>query len=148
MHEIITWNQFDKDVQTLVKYLKNDVDVIIGIGRGGWVPAVSLSHQLNVKEVYNFSLQSYDNKKATTIKIGQVPSNFFFAENKRKKVLVIDDLSDKGQTLKAIKHYFADRGMYPVFVTLYIKNSTEFIPDIYVRAYNDNTWLVFPWEKQ
>jgi hypothetical protein len=150
MHNAITWKQFETDVHTLAKYIKNDIDIIIGIGRGGWIPAVCLSHQIGVKEVYNFSIQSYNdkNKKNTTSTIGQQPSNSFYYENRHKRVLVIDDLSDKGQTLISIKNYFADRGVHPVFATLYIKNSTEFIPDVYVRAYGDDNWLVFPWEKQ
>jgi len=32
------------------------------------------------------------------------------------------------------------------FATLYTKKSTKFIPDYYLKEFDDDIWLDFPWE--
>jgi xanthine phosphoribosyltransferase len=144
----LTWSNIEEDINLLTRYLTiDDFDAIVGIGRGGLIPAVLLSNSLSIKPVVNFSIQSYIGKKQTSkITLGQVPDKEFFIKN--KNILVVDDLSDRGSTLHYVQKYFNKIKVYPTFLTLYIKESTKFVPDLYARSYKDNEWLIFPWEKE
>lgn len=143
----ISWEQIHKDIDVLASSIKN-IDAIIGVGRGGLIPATLLSYKLDVKIINNFQLQSYnDDNSAEGFKVWQHPSNIFnntFAN--KATVLVVDDLSDRGKTLEYIKHYYEQTNVKLRFATLYIKKGTEFIPNLYVRSYSTEEWLVFPWE--
>lgn len=144
---IISWEQVHQDINTLASAIKG-VDAIIGVGRGGLIPATLLSYKLDVKVVNNFQVQSYnDHDVSGDIKLWQTPDNEFlkqFANN--STILVVDDLSDSGKTFEYIQHFFKDKNVKLCFATLYIKKGTSFTPNLYVRAYSAEEWLVFPWE--
>jgi len=124
-------------------------DLIIGIGRGGLIPATLLAYKLKVKSVMNYSIQTYkdDNTQDENFVIIQEPSAEI-SNYKTKNVLVIDDLSDTGTTFQ----YIVDRlrANYNLenikTATLCIKEHTKFIPDFYIQKYSSDTWLTFPWE--
>ena len=61
--------------------------------------------------------------------------------DEKKQVLIVDDISDSGNTMLSIK----DIGTYKT-VSLYIKNGTKFIPNIYCHKCDDDIWVQFPWE--
>ena len=49
--------------------------------------------------------------------------------------------------LQFIKKYLEDNNFnFYRFATLYIKKSTRFVPTYYVKEFDDNIWLDFPWE--
>jgi hypoxanthine phosphoribosyltransferase len=143
----ISWDQLHKDIDILASNITG-VDAIIGVGRGGLIPATLLSYKLNVKVVNNFQLQSYDDRNISeAFKLWQSPEEIFvktFSGN--ATILVVDDLCDKGKTLEFIKNYFTHKNVNLRFATLYIKKGTSFVPNLYVRAYRPEEWLVFPWE--
>jgi len=144
--EYITWNDFDKECNSVGTYI-NKPDIIIAIGRGGFIPAIVLSHKLNVKDVYNLGLQSYEEKTAGSIQVLQdIDLNQIDIS---KSILVVDDISDKGNTLKYTVERLKQHGFKNIQTfTLYIKTGTKFIPDLYAREYDPHTWIVFPWEKR
>jgi hypoxanthine phosphoribosyltransferase len=147
MKTYISWKQIHDDIDVLASNIKN-VDAIIGVGRGGLIPATLLSYKLNVKVINNFQTQSYDDRNIPeAFKLWQTPEDHFVNTfSGSKTILVVDDLSDKGKTLDFIKRYFTHKNVNLRFVTLYIKKGTSFIPNLYVREYSPEEWLVFPWE--
>jgi hypoxanthine phosphoribosyltransferase len=139
----LTWKDIIDDVVTVSSNIEN-VDAIITVGRGGNIPGTMLGYKMGVKHIVNFSVQSYnDDKTATNIRIQQKPD---FTSLKNKKVLVVDDLSDKGTTLKYISDVLEQHNIYATYCTLYIKNKTKFIPTFYVKEFNSDVWIEFPWD--
>jgi len=141
-----TWNQITRDIDTLTELCKDkNISTIVGIGRGGLIPATLLSYKLNVKIINNFQVQSYnDNNEAEQIKIKQVPSTDVIEQS--NSILVVDDLSDKGTTLAFVKEFFKNTDKSIFYATLYTKDKTTFVPDFFVRTYSNDDWLVFPWD--
>jgi len=128
-----------------VKIKKKKVDYIIGIGRGGLIPATILGYQLN-KPIYNLGLSSYDDKKRTD-NINEYQSGIdFTALNRKKTILIVDDLSDSGNSL----HYAVEKYSWAVkrvyTATIFLKDKSEFKPDFYWDKVNSDTWIKFPWE--
>lgn len=146
----ISWNQVYKDIDNLSMLiaLKKKPDAIVAIGRGGLIPATILSYNLNVKVLQNFQIESYEGQtKTETHKLWQNPGEHFLTVFKNKNVLVVDDLADSGNTLRLVKRFFEHKDINLMFATLYTKKGTAFAPDVSLREYSTEEWIVFPWEE-
>ena len=116
---------------------------VLGLARGGLLPAVIISHLLNCPmAVANYSSKSGvgDDKNHDNV----LPSL------NEKTILLVDDICDSGKTLAEVfQHYtLAHRGRQAVFsVVLYYKENDSFIPDFYWQKLpRDSEWIVFPFE--
>jgi hypoxanthine phosphoribosyltransferase len=121
-----SWEWLDKTVMELGETIlssKTNIEYVTGVPRGGLIPAVMLSHYMNKK------FKSYNEVIEMT-------------NNVRQKVLVVDDISDSGETL-----YKAETFGFQT-ATLTVRHSTIFIPDFYGERIEDDRWLVFPWERE
>jgi xanthine phosphoribosyltransferase len=124
-----------------------DVAAIVGVGRGGLIPATLLAYKLNVDVINNFQVQSYKGENVRgEYRLWQAPDEHFISSFVDKNILVVDDLSDRGGTLASIKKFFENRNINALFATLYVKEGTSFMPDVHVRNYEEDNWIVFPWE--
>jgi hypoxanthine phosphoribosyltransferase len=142
----IPWAQIEEDCDRLSKRIE-PCDCIVALGRGGLVPGVILSYKINCY-VFNLGIQRYktDNTPGD-LQIIQSLGDDFIKKYRNKKVVVFDDLSDRGNTLMKAKEVLSLNNFNNVkFATLYTKKSTKFVPDNYIKEFNDNIWLDFPWE--
>lgn len=142
----ISWSQIEEDCNLLAEKIK-ECDCIIALGRGGLVPGVILSYKLK-SYVFNFGIKRYkEDNTPGDLWIIQPPGDWFSRNYKDKNILVLDDLSDKGNTLQQVKEFLDLHNFKNVtFATLYIKKSTKFMPNVYIKEFDDNIWLDFPWE--
>jgi len=141
---IITWRGVSTLCNKLVKELKdkfpNITDFeIIGLSRGGLIPSVIISNLLNIRKVYSLGLKSYTQEEKDHFEIYQIPEI-----SSMDKILLIDDISDTGDSFAAAKEIMV--GKTVVTASLTLKNKTKFKPDVYGRVIKDNIWVVFPWE--
>jgi hypoxanthine phosphoribosyltransferase len=118
-------------------------EVIVGISRGGWVPARVLSDFLENPNLANAKVEYYvginETKKAP--KLTQCIST----EVNGKTILIVDEVADWGESLKLATAHAADRGARKVkTATLYYKPWSIFKPDYYGKE--TRCWIVFPWE--
>lgn len=142
----LNWKQVEEDCNALADII-GPCDVMVAIGRGGLVPGVMMSHILDCP-VYNFGIKTYkeDNTYGKS-QVTQIPGIKFNSEFRDKRVIVFDDLSDRGTTLIEAKNYFEQNVFKNYkFATLYIKKSTKFMPNFYLKEFADDLWLDFPWE--
>jgi hypoxanthine phosphoribosyltransferase len=117
------WDWVDAQINTIGDKLDGKkLEFVAGIPRGGLIPAVMISHAFGIKYI------SYSSAKA-------LPGDL------RSKTLIVDDISDTGETLAdAEKLGF-------ITATLSIRVGTKTLPYFYGELINDDRWLVFPWEK-
>jgi len=119
-------------------------DMIVGISRGGLVPARILSDILGVRELFTIRVSFYTGvgKTATAPKIVQP----LVERLEGKRVLLVDDVSDTGKSLIVAKEHLENMGAREVKVaTLHFKPHSKFRPDFFVSK--TDAWLVYPWEK-
>lgn len=126
-------------------------DVIIGLWRGGTPVAVAVQeglHYLGV-DCYHTALktQAYtgigEHKHPVIENMGAVMDHLGTA----KRVLVVDDIFDSGDTVAAVKEALSPFVLDLRFATLYYKparNHWPFGPDYWLRE--TDAWLVFPHE--
>ena len=145
---IINWQEFQNDIDTCISQIKNKkFDLVIGLMRGGSIPATIISNRLNIP-MRMMGLKSYtsDNKQSEILLYQTCYDSIINMLAERKNVLIVDDLSDSGDTFRFAvdnyKYYFEN--VYTL--APYMKEGTSLEPDFYSRRFEKNTWLVFPWE--
>jgi hypoxanthine phosphoribosyltransferase len=144
--EIPPWNQIYVSLLELSKAVRNsgfEADVIVGVSRGGWIPARILSDLLENPTLANVTAEFYVGVAETK----QEPSitQPVSVSVKDKKVLVVDDLADTGKSLKLVTSHLQNRGASVVRIaTIYRKPWSITVPDYYVKE--TRRWVIFPWE--
>ena len=117
MKEIyISWKFVQDAVDLLTfKIHKNRIafDGIYAIPRGGLVPGVMLSHTLKLP----------------------------FLVSPTKDCLLVDDISDTGNTLKGIKH----KKIACIYTSLWTKVKPDFWSNVKDKK---DSWIFFPWENE
>ena len=118
-------------------------DVIVGIARGGWVPARILSDLFFTKDTANVKVDLYRGIYArnATPRISQpIPKDVIW-----ENPLIVDDISDTGDNLKAALEHLKARGYKNLrTASLHMKPWTSLVPDYYVVE--TKAWVVYPWE--
>lgn len=132
---------------SLAKQIKSSgykPDIIVGISRGGWPPARIMSDLLENSHVANMRVEFYKDIGVRSKKpeITQPVT----AEVTGKRVLVVDDISDTGHSLKAVANHLKRKKTREVKVcTIYLKPHSVFRPDYYAKT--TRKWIIFPWER-
>ena len=118
-------------------------DLLIAISRGGFDPARIMSDQLNIRKLASLQIIYYTGLNTKREKPEVLfPLN---AQVEGLKVLVVDDVSDSGNSLIAVKKYVEDRGALEVrLATLHHKPWSKFKPDYYAEEVSK--WIIYPWE--
>lgn len=139
-----------EDVQRLAEKVAEKVltsgfrpDVVVAISRGGFDPARILCDQLSIQRLASLQVEYYtgvEQRRGTPEIV--FPLN---ADVPDLKVLVVDDVSDSGNSLKAARDHVLERGASEVRVaTLHVKPWSNFRPDYYAEEVE--AWVVYPWE--
>jgi len=114
----------------------SNFDVIVGISRGGLVPAVMLSHKLKIPLLTMTVTLRDDLARVQSLKI-----------NKGEKALVVDDINDSGNTLTMVSEFFKQRHIHAAYAVLQNKLSSNFSVDYWGTLQDNEDWINFPWEK-
>lgn len=118
-------------------------DVIVGISRGGWIPARILSDLLENPNIANIKVEFYlDVYKTVEEPVITQPVS---TSIKNKKILVVDDVSDTGKTLKIVYEEMMKEAREVRAATLYYKPWSDYRPNFYVKV--TDAWIIFPWER-
>lgn len=144
-----SWSDFGQDITKLESMLvSDDYDVVVGIARGGLVPAVELSHHLGLPLVC-LNWQTRDGKPPEEIP-GDVAKAIF-----QKRVLLVDDICDSGETYAQVYDaIFGEYNQLALSLTSvclhYNKGEKLFCPDYYAIEINkveNPAWIIYPWER-
>ncbi len=137
------YDDFKNDtLQLLAEVQSFQPEVIVGIARGGLTLAHAMSEALNIREVQTIRTELYD----ATYKRESL-SIFGGCDLKdHKRVLVVDDIADSGETLQAVMQNLESEFSEITFrsATLFYKNSSVYKPHFWVNEANE--WIDFFWE--
>lgn len=143
LRRVISWDEYNELVSSIASQIgQNEPEAIVGLTRGGLVPAVQLSHMYNAK-LYCLNISLRDGKCSS--------ESFDWRRlEKYNRILVVDDINDSGNTLEAVyKQCYTKEILKPTFATLLSKDSSKFDIDVageYINKDKENDWIVFPWE--
>lgn len=147
-HELykISWSRFQSDCRALAEKLADRKwDRIIGIARGGLVPAALLARELDVHLVDTICVSSYEQAPEGEREQGALRIlKRLNLTGDLSKTLIVDDLVDTGKTAAAV------RVMFPgaTLVTVYAKPAGEPYTDHFISEVSQDTWILFPWDAE
>ena len=173
----LNWKTIDQYCNKLaIQILKSEwkPDYIVGIGRGGLVPAVILSHILEVP-MHSLKVTLRDGAEE------DCDHNCWMAEDAmgyvtdreliksrwdskfQKNILIIDDINDSGSTFAWIKEDWRSSCLPNELVwdkvwhknvrfstlinNLSSKETTDY-SSLEINKSEDDVWIVFPWEQE
>jgi hypoxanthine phosphoribosyltransferase/FMN phosphatase YigB (HAD superfamily) len=143
------WSEVDKMVKEISIQMKEksySPDVIIAVSRDGLIPARILHNYMPKTNFEILHIRRYKpGKKAISN-----PKIYFKPKNpiKNKKILIVDDMTDEGTTIKMIKNFIAKYDPSQIkTVVLYSKNKNKNIADFISKNNHLNKFAIFPWNK-
>jgi uncharacterized protein len=132
------WSEFETQISELVEKIDCPIDVIVGVVRGGIVPARCLAAKLGVKEMYCLNVHKQGNNRTVVTSINP--------NLKDKTVLLVEDVLESGKSLAVAANYLAGEKLALVkTVSLYYMPETEVTPDFTLGQVVSVPR--FPWEK-
>ena len=145
--QILSWSSVVRDTKRLSWIIKDSgyvPDIVIAIGRGGYVPARILCDYLTVHDLAAFKAEHWGiaavRKKKAVIKF---PLN---ANIKNKRVLLVDDITDTGETLRvSLQHLIGFEPKEVRTAVLIHKTCSAVVPDYFLRKIIKWRWVIFPW---
>src|SRR6266705_658111 len=145
--EAPTWDETYHMLLKLARRIRNSgfsPEVIVGVSRGGWPPARIMSDLLENQNLANMKVVFYQDIGVRNRR--PVITQPVTSRVKGKRILVVDDVSDTGLSLRVVNRHLRDKGASSVKVcTLYLKPASVFIPHFYARK--TTKWVIFPWER-
>jgi hypoxanthine phosphoribosyltransferase len=138
------------DIEEMIPLLGDKIEkyftpsLLIGIQRGGVIVANLLSDYLNVQNVLTIGVKSY--KKVCKKGRLNIYQHLNMKNLKKYDVLLVDDVSDSGSTLKyVLKNEIKPKNPKSLYTaSLFIKPKSRFVPSFYL--YETSDWIIFPWE--
>lgn len=144
--EYLGWGQIEGLVDRLLERLPRDYDALLAITRGGLVPAGLIAEKINQRNVMVAAVMFYTEEGETLDEplFLQFPSDALLI---RKRILIIDDIWDTGQTAMSVKERIEAAGGEAEIAVLHYKPTHSIYkekPDYYVVE--TDRWIVYPWE--
>ena len=147
----VSWDQMHRDARALAWRLDGKGPdggawkAVVGITRGGLVPAMIVARELDIRVVDTISVKSYHSgggaaDQRSDAQVIKSPQADLMGDG--TGILIVDDLVDSGKTLELV------RKLYPRahFATVYAKPSGKPMVDSYITEVSQDTWIFFPWD--
>nr|WP_215729783.1 phosphoribosyltransferase family protein [Campylobacter vulpis] len=138
------YDDFEKDVKFLAKKVKEDFnpDALVSIARGGLSLGHSLAVALKTRNLFALNSIHYDDtRKLDSVEVFNIPNL-----NAYKRVLLIDDIVDSGESLSEIKRILKEK--FPhielKIATIFYKKTALLQPEFSVKEANE--WVEFYWD--
>lgn len=143
-YEYYSWEQLGQGIFELAKQIIDsgrEFDRVIALAKGGLTFSRSLVDYLDVKDVSSFQIEFYTGigeTAATPVITQSLPVSI-----KNERVLIFDDVVDKGDTMRLATQYIKYHGAKEITTSALVsKTWTEFKVDF--LAYTTDTWVIFP----
>lgn len=145
--EILTWGEVYDLVRKLAQAIRAadyQPDVVVAIARGGFVPARILCDLLDIYELTSMRVVHYHAgmQKARSARVTEpVRGNI-----RNQRVLLVDDVTDTGDTLQvALEHVRAQSPTSVKVALLHHKQVSPIEPDFFAQQIVKWRWLTYPW---
>jgi uncharacterized protein len=121
-------------------------EVVIGVGRGGLVPAVYISHQLELP------MLSIDHSSKMPGFADELLAKVAAMSAEGRRLLFVDDINDSGGTIQYIRDRLDEGGCAQDnmrFAVVINNHSSKVEVDLWadmIDRAEDKRWFVFPWE--
>jgi hypoxanthine phosphoribosyltransferase len=144
--QILSWQSVINLAKRLAEIIKKSgykPDIVIAIGRGGYIPARIVCDYLLLKDLTSIKVEHWGiarTEKEATIRFP------LCTDIKSKKVLLVDDITDTGDTLSISLEYLKRFEPKEIKTAVIIhKICSKIVPDYFVKKVIKWRWIIFPW---
>ncbi|MDG7005777.1 MAG: hypothetical protein JRM86_02460 [Nitrososphaerota archaeon] len=141
----IDWPEYGRLVEELARVVASedeDFDLVVGIARGGVPVAMAVSDRLGTKTDF-INVKSY-------LGLGSRTKPKILAtiteEIGAKRVLLVDDLIDEGDTMRTVTEYLSRKGPAVIKTAVLFKKPWSSVQPNYSLSVVGE-WVVFPYER-
>lgn len=132
----MNWTTFQQEIELLSRNIDLKFDMIVGITRGGVVPARMLSSLLNIPKMACISVEKQEGGRKVITEI--------LEDLTGKTILLVEDMLETGRSLMMAKNYLESKGAQVKTACLYTMAMSEIKPDYFLKEVEGVT--EFPWE--
>ena len=143
-----SFEELDKDSRIIAKQVRDEFapDAIVAIARGGLTFGHALANALNLRNIFCINSIHYSDvyeemRKLDSIEVFNIPDL-----SKFKKVVLVDDIIDSGDSMVEIKRILLEK--YPHIelktAVIFYKTNALIAPDFAVKQTDE--WINFFWE--
>ena len=147
--EILTYELFGQGIRELAQQIADsdfEPDILLGIARGGLVPAGALAYALDCKNLFTISVEFYTGVDARLDVPVMLPPFLDARDLDQAKVLVVDDVADTGKTLELVHEFCGGHVAQARTAVLYEKPHSIIEADFAWRR--TDRWINFPWSTE
>jgi hypoxanthine phosphoribosyltransferase len=143
--EVMRWEDLGEAAYDLARQVDDSwaPDMILGIARGGLLPAAAVGYALGVKNTFSMNVEFYtdvDERLEVPMVLPPTPELVDLADT---RLLIVDDVADTGATLEVVHEFCAGKVAEVRTAVLYEKPRSRVKCD-YVWRRTDR-WITFPW---
>ena len=147
--ELISWSEVQRlclRLANLVRESDYHPDIVVAIGRGGFVPARLLCDYLDIMALTSIKIEHY---LSGSTKQEQAIIRYPLCTNiENQRVLLVDDVNDSGDTLDvALQHLHSFKPSEVRTAVMHHKTTTHRAVDYHARKIVKWRWLIYPWAR-
>jgi hypoxanthine phosphoribosyltransferase len=146
-YEYVTWNRFYRLCGVLYQQISDSgyaPDLIIAIARGGYPVARVIADFFGVMDLVSLKIEHYRGPERQRRAVVRYPLPVEVGD---RRVLLVDDVSDSGDTFGVALPQIARRGPPAELRTavLHHKQTSSHVPDYCARRVVKWRWITYPW---
>lgn len=147
--ELISWSEVQRLCLRLAKLVRESdyrPDIVVAIGRGGYVPARLLCDYLDIMALTSIKIEHY---LSGSSKQEQAVIRYpLCIDIENQCVLLVDDVNDSGDTLDvALQHLHSFQPREVRTAVMHHKACTHFTVDYQAKRITKWRWLIYPWAR-
>jgi hypoxanthine phosphoribosyltransferase len=145
--ELVSWARFHqlaRDLALAIHGAGFRPELIVAIGRGGYMPARIVSDYLDIYDLTDIRIEHYHGAHMERFARIHYPLT---ADISGKQVLLIDDVSDSGGTFETAIRHLREHGEPAQLKTavLHHKLVSSYTADFYAEEVREWRWIIYPW---
>lgn len=145
--KIAEWNQLQRTAESVTRDVINSdfsPTAVVGVARGGWIPARCIADFLEIDNLTSIKIDHYQG--TTEKQNAEIQFNTRADAIQGERVLVVDDIVDSGKTLaEAIEDIQDSNADKTKSCTLHSLPSSDIEPDFVGKRFEDFYWIIYPW---
>jgi xanthine phosphoribosyltransferase len=145
----VPYETFLADLEAIARQVEEGgwrPDFLVGVGRGGLVPAAYLSHRIGI------TMLSVDHSSGDAAFAGELLEKLAAKSRAGSRILIVDDINDSGSTIAYLREVLVSHGCSEPHIRVAVlvnnirsKARVEYAGTNMDRG-EDKRWFVFPWE--
>lgn len=130
------WQKVEDELRLLASKVSQKPHAVVGIVRGGLIPARLLAKYLYVDDMYALTVKKQGLERVVTSEINEGLHG--------KSVLLVEDALETGASMNVAREYLVSIGASVETAALYYLPQSKVIPDCFIARIE--TLPLFPWD--